>query len=84
MNINKSGKFYYIKRNMIETNKQLINRAWYIVNGLHLEDNARKTEKEMKEMEKMSRIWMNGNVLQCRYSPEMENKVKDIEDKIFV
>jgi len=84
MNINKSGKFYYIKRNMIETNKQLINRAWYVVNRLHLENNARKTEEEMKEMEKMSRIWMNSNVLECRYSPEMEKKVKDIEDKIFV
>jgi len=84
MNINKSGKFYYIKRNTIETDKQLIDRSWYIVNGLHLESNEKKTEKEMKNMEKISRMWMNQNVLECRYSPAMESKIKDIEDKIFV
>ena len=84
MNISKSGKFYYIKRNMVETNKQLINRAWFVVNGLHLENNQVKTKEEIKEMEKKSRIWMNGNVFGCKYSYEMENKIKEIEDKIFV
>lgn len=84
MNINKAGKFYYIKKNTIETNKQLIDRAWFVVNGLHLENNDIKTEHEVKDMERMSRIWMNCNVLECKYSDGMERKIKEIEDKIFV
>jgi len=84
MNINKSGKFYYIKRSMIETDKQLIDRAWYVVNGLHLDNNDKRSEQDMKNMEKMSRMWMNLNVLECKYSPHMEKKIKEIEDKIFV
>lgn len=84
MNINKSGKMYYIKKNMIETNKQLLDRGWYIANGLHLEDNEVKTELQMKEMGKMSRMWMNMNVLECKYSGDMEKKIRDIEDKIFI
>lgn len=84
MQINKSGKLYLIERHEIETDKQLIERSWFIVNGLHLENNNTKSSEEIKEVEKYSRLSFNTNVLQCKYSDHIEKKIKDIEDKIFV
>lgn len=84
MIINKSGKFYTIKRTDTETTKQLIERSWFIVNGLHLENNENKTIEEMKEMERNSRINFNMNILNCKYSDNVEKKIKDIEEQIFV
>ena len=84
MQINKSGKFYSIKRNGNETNAHLIERGWAIVNGLHLENNESKSHEEIKHMEKESRIMFNYNVLECRYPDNVEKRIKDLEKKIFV
>ena len=84
MNINKCGKFYLIEQTETETTKQLIERGWFVVNNLHLEDSVRKTKEEMKKVEKNSRIWFNMNVLKCNYNRELEKKIRDIENKIFV
>lgn len=84
MQINKSGKLYYIERQEVETDKQLIERSWFIVNGLHLDNNNNKDTEEIAEMEKYSRLSFNTNVLQCNYPEHIEKKIKDIETKIFV
>lgn len=84
MNINKSGKFYHIKKLETETTKQLIERSWFVVNSLHLETNKLETKEELKEMEKNSRIWFNIKVLGCKYPSDLEKKIRDIEAKIFV
>lgn len=84
MIINKSGKFYFIYRNNTETTDQLIKRSWFLVNNLHLENNEIKTIQKFKEEEKNSRLWFNIRILGCQYSQELEKKILEIEDKVFV
>lgn len=80
MNINKCGKFYTIKKANTETTKQLIERSWFVVNYIHLDNQ----ETDIKDAERMSRIWFNMRYLGCKYNDNFEKKIKDIEDKIFV
>jgi hypothetical protein len=84
MLINKCGRFYTIKKNETETTKQLIERGWFIVNSLHLDTTTKKNKEQMEESEKLSRLWFNINVLECKYSEDLEKKIQNIEDKIFV
>ena len=84
MQINKSGKSYYIEQLSAETDKQLIERSWFIVNGLHLEDNKNRSEEELKRMEKNARLSFNMNVLRCKYPDHIEKMVEEVEKKVFV
>ena len=84
MLINKCGKFYNIKQTETETTKQLIERSWFIVNSLHLDNVSLKEDREVKEAEKNSRLWFNMNTLGCKYPDDVEKKIRDIESKVFV
>ena len=85
MNINKCGKFYEIKKTETETTKQLIERSWFVVNSIHL----KKIEEidlniDLKNAEKDSRLWFNYKILGCKYTSEIEKKINEIEEQIFV
>ena len=84
MIINKCGKFYDIKATETETTKQLVERSWFIVNSLHLESKEPVNKEQMEEAEKDSRLWFNLNVLGCKYTDDIEKKIRSLEEKIFV
>lgn len=84
MLVNKCGKFYHIEKTTSETIKQSIERSWFVVNHLHLEDSLVKTKEEFEESEKISRIHFNIKVLDCSYSEELNKKIEDLENKVFV
>ena len=84
MIINKCGKFYTIEKNNTETINQLTERSWFIVNNLHLDNVKNKTKEEFEESERNSRLWFNIEKLGCKYDDKLEEKIKDIEKKVFV
>ena len=84
MLINKCGKLYSIKKNETETVKQSIERGWFAVNTLHLDNDIKDLEESLTEAEKMSRLWVNINILECKYDDNIEKKIKEIEEKVFV
>ena len=86
MDIYKNGYTYHIKRyGDIETDKQLIERAWFIVNYLHgnpsiggLEQtNEEITETQFENAVQKSKIWHNTKVLKCKYNIDGVEKADD-------
>ena len=72
MEISKNGYVFYIKRYGIETDKELIQRSWFIMNGLsNIMMNDDNIEKEFKKIEKTSYICHNINNLKCKYSDDI-------------
>lgn len=84
MIINKCGKFYTINKKETETVNQILERSWFIVNTLHLDNVKNKSKEDFKESERQSRLWFNIDKLGCKYNEHIEEKIKDIEKKIFV
>jgi len=70
MEISKNGYTFYINRLQIETDKQLIQRSWFIVNQLNDINNEIYTEK-FNELTRLSRIWHNIKNLKCKYPNEI-------------
>ena len=78
MEISKNGYVFYVKRYGIETDKELIQRSWFIMNGLSNSINDNNIDKEFKKIEKISYIWHNMNNLKCKYPDDI------IEDVISI
>ena len=66
MEISKNGYSFFIDRMNIETDKELIQRSWFIVNQLNDMDDGNFVLKFQKA-EKLSRLWHNIKNLQCKY-----------------
>ena len=75
---------YYINTMETETTKQIIDRSWFIVNTLHIENCENKEIEQFKNTEKDSRIRYNKNVLNCKYPHDIDKRIIDLEDKIYV
>lgn len=84
MNINKCGKFYYIKKKETETTKQLLERSWYTVNYLHLDNASVKDENQFNEALRQGRLWSNITNLKVSYQDDIQKKIEDIEKKVFI
>ncbi|SVA69254.1 uncharacterized protein METZ01_LOCUS122108, partial [marine metagenome] len=56
MEISKNGYTFYIERLEIETDKQLIQRSWFIVNQLNDIENENLV-KDFEKAVRLSRIW---------------------------
>lgn len=85
MNIYKNGFTYYIERyGPTETDKQLIERSWFIVNYLHNEVSESITELKFEEAIQKSKIWHNMKVLKCKYDLKIMNEINDISQSYYV
>ena len=78
MEISKNGYIFYIKRYGIETDKELIQRSWFIMNGLSNIINDNNIDKEFKKIEKISYMWHNMNNLKCKYSDDITENILSI------
>ena len=73
MEISKNGYTFFIGKMDTETDKELIQRSWFIVNQLDELDSENFKTKFEKTV-KMSRIWHNIKYLHCKYiEPVMSN-----------
>tara|TARA_A100000164_G_C21796111_1_gene718269 strand:- start:270 stop:503 length:234 start_codon:yes stop_codon:yes gene_type:complete len=72
----KNGKIIIINKNDKETNYTLSKRGWFIINQ-NINDN-----KELKELEKMSNLWINTKKLKCSYPNNIMNKLYFMEKKL--
>ena len=99
MDIYKNGFTFHIERyGPVETDKQLIERSWFIVNLLlnnkqinqnqgALPANDNITEllaNEFNDAVQKSKIWHNMKVLKCKYKNSITNEIKDIYSNHFV
>ena len=55
-----------------ELNDMFYERCWKVINLYP------KTEKELNEAIKLSKIWIYKKYFNCQYSDKLENKIKDI------
>ena len=60
------------------TDKELIQRSWFIMNGLSNIINDNNIDKEFKKIEKISYIWHNMNNLKCKYSDDITENILSI------
>ena len=74
MEISKNGYSFFIGRMNIETDKELIQRSWFIVNQLNDMDDENFVLK-FKKAEKLSRLWHNIKNLQCKYHPNIMDEI---------
>jgi len=87
MDIYKNGFTYHIERyGPTETDKQLIERGWFIVNYLHNEPTTELLVSELKfeEAVQKSKIWHNMKVLKCKYTSKIMNEIKEISQSYYV
>lgn len=71
------GKSYNIYREENETDTVFYERASFII----AQEPA--TGAEIKEVLKLSRVWINMNFRQCRYSTDLEDKTVAMSNKIM-
>ncbi len=81
MEIYKNGYSYYIERYGIETDKELIERSWFIVNQLHNENsvnNEHVSDSVFENAVKNSILMHNMKVLKCKYTEENTIKITEL------
>lgn len=71
----KNGKIIIIYKNDRETNYTFSKRGWFIV-----KQNV-KNDKELKDSEKFSNLWINTKKLNCLYSKDIMDKLNIMENK---
>jgi hypothetical protein len=82
MEISKNGYTFYIERLEIETDKQLIQRSWFIVNQLNEIDNE-NLAKDFEKAVRLSRIWHNIKNLKCEYHTQIMDIIANKQIKHF-
>jgi hypothetical protein len=82
MEISKNGYSFYIERLEIETDKQLIQRSWFIVNQLNDIENENLT-KDLEKAVRLSRIWHNIRNLKCKYHNQIMNTIDNKQSRHF-
>ena len=82
MEISKNGYTFYIDKLQTETDKQLIQRSWFIVNQLNDINDENFTEKLNKSV-RLSRIWHNIKNLKCKYINEIMEAILYKEANYF-
>ena len=76
MEISKNGFSFFIEKLETETDKQLIERSWFIVNQLDDLDSI-NLKKKFENAVKESRLWSNIRNLNCKYIESIMNKISD-------
>lgn len=75
MEISYNGKIFNIpKINNIETDQQLIARSWWVMTYLH---KFEEDEEKFEEALLMSKYWHNMFYKNCKYSPEIMDRIID-------
>ena len=74
--VEKAGISYNVSRDRFETNQSYYRRQWFIASL------KPKTEKEFKQYETYSRVFVNILLLKCRYDPKLEKKVMALADSV--
>jgi hypothetical protein len=69
------GKNYFIRREKFETNEEYNDRSWFIVK------NQPNTEEELTLITRYSFFWLNNKYLFTKYSPEIMEKLKIMNEK---
>jgi len=82
MEISKNGYTFYIAKLEIETDKQLIQRSWFIVNQLN-EINDGNLEENFNKAVRLSRIWHNIQNLNCKYDDNIMDIISNKQFKHF-
>lgn len=77
LSITENGKTYLFQRTDGETLENFHLRAW-----LTVRQNP-KTKDEYQLFNRNARIWINNQILNCRYSPEIEKMVAELKEKIY-
>ena len=72
MDFSYNGINYYIEKDEEEPELHYYKRSWLIVK------NNPKTDEEYKEIEKLSKLWINTNYLGCEYSDEIKKKLNKL------
>lgn len=94
MNIYKNGYTYNIeKHSPTETDKQLIERGWLVVNIININVNKIINDEKLNDIKynideiikkeydnaiKKSIIWYNIKYLKCKYTSEITNEIKEL------
>jgi hypothetical protein len=76
MEISKNGFSFFIEKLETETDKQLIERSWFIVNQLDDLDST-NLKKKFENAVKESRLWSNIRNLNCKYIESIMNRISD-------
>ncbi len=82
MEISKNGYTFYIDRLETETDKQLIQRSWFIVNQLNEIDDE-NLEENFNKAVRLSRIWHNIKNLNCKYNDNIMDIISNKQLKHF-
>lgn len=81
MEISKNGYTFYIDKLETETDKQLIQRSWFIVNQLNeIDENL---EENFNKAVRLSRIWHNIKNLNCKYNDKIMDIISNKQLKHF-
>ena len=78
MEISKNGYSFFIEKAETETDKELIQRSWFIVNQLEDLD-SENYKKKFQYAVKESRIWANIKNLKCNYIEPVMNRISEKE-----
>lgn len=75
--VQKKGYYYLTDVDKEELNSHAWGRSWFTV--AQLNNNMYK----IKDIEQMSRIYMNKKDMGCEYNTDIENRIKDMEQHVY-
>jgi len=78
MEISKNGYTFFIEKIETETDKQLIQRSWFIVNQME-EIDCDNFKTKFEEAVRLSRLWHNIKNLHCTYIVPIMNNISKKE-----
>ena len=70
-------QFFCLIKDPHETKEKFNQRGWFIVSQ------KPKTIDEFKQMETLSRIWINMKYYKCGYEKEITDKIRELESNVI-
>lgn len=80
----KNGYFYINDKSSIETNEQASKTGWYIISQFKDYNINENTNDKLNDIIKYSKCWNNINNYQCSYDDFLMDKVKNMENNMYI
>lgn len=76
MNIDIDGKCIFIQRMPFETDSELLNRKFFVLNGLNLADSSKIKDEDILQRLKLSEFFHNISTKNVTYPDWIQTKIR--------
>ena len=68
----RNGNFYVIRKDKHESRESYLERVWFVLNRINKND---VDKKNIDELCRLSRVWINTKLYNCEYSEKIMNLI---------